>query len=518
MGLLTTYGGPWTRREAAHLLRRTCFGATPAQVQQAVADGLNGTIATLFASQAAPEPPVDPDTGTSFITGPIDPLKNNGLYYRYIKSWWADLMLTGPISIREKLTLFWSNHFATEMTVVQDARMSYALLVYLRENGLTSFKDMARHVTTDAGMLRYLNGDTNTKGSPNENYARELQELFVIGKGPEAAPGDYTFYTEQDVQAAARVLTGWRPNRQSGVVTFNPQQHDTTSKQFSARYQNKLIQGRTGPNAGLDELNDLLDMIFGQAEVSRFIVRKLYRWYVHSDITATIDAEVIEPLALTLRQNGFIIEPILRTLLASEHMFGAEIVGGQLRSPADFVIGTLRSLSTLAIPTEIMARYNFFNTVQTALAQQQMDLNEPPNVAGWAAYYQVPDFYRIWLTTVTLPVRNGYSDALINGQRQGRPGPLSTVDYVLTITGAEDAYALVDEINATFFTLPFSEEQRMRLVKEVLQGGTAPDYEWTTQWQAFVANPANQGNRNALKVKLDAFFKYLFRIAEYQLF
>ncbi len=518
MGLLTTYGGPWTRREAAHLLRRTCFGATPAQVQQAVTDGLSGTVAKLFAAQPAPAPPIDPDTGVSFITGPIDPLKNNGLYYRYIKSWWTDLMVTGPISIREKLTLFWMNHFSTEMIAVQDARMSYALLAYLRENGLKSFKNMTRAVTTDAAMLRYLNGDTNTKGSPNENYARELQELFTIGKGPEAAPGDYTFYTEQDVQAAARVLTGWRPSRQTGLVTFNPQQHDTTSKQFSARYQSKLIQGRTGPNAGLDELNALLDMIFGQSEVSRFIVRKLFRWYVHSDITPTIEAEVIEPLAMTLRENGFVIEPILRTLLASEHMFGAETIGAQLRSPADFIVGTLRSLQTLVIPTELTARYNFFNTVQTALAQQQMDLNEPPNVAGWAAYYQEPDFYRTWLTTVTLPVRNGYSDALIDGVRQGRPGIMNSVDYVRTIPGAEDPYVMVDEIVATFFALTFSVEQRARFVKEILQGGTAPDYEWTTQWQAFADNPANQGNRNALKVKLDAFFKYLFRVAEYQLF
>lgn len=518
MSLLTTYGGPWTRREAAHLLRRTCFGATPAQIQQAVTDGLSGTVSKLFTPLPAPAHPIDPDTGVSYITGPIDPLKNNGAYNRYTKAWWADLMVSGPISIREKLTLFWSNHFATEMVVVQDARMSYTLLSYLRENGLKSFKDMARAVSIDAAMLRYLNGDTNTKGSPNENYARELQELFTIGKGPEAAVGDYTFYTEQDVQAAAKVLTGWRPNRQTGLVAFNPQQHDSTSKQFSARYQNKLIQGRTGPNAGIDELNDLLDMIFAQAEVSRFIVRKLYRWYVHSELTPTIEAEVIEPLAVTLRQNGFMIEPILRTLLASEHMFGGEVIGGQLRSPADYIVGTLRSLSTVVIPTELTARYNFFNTLQSALAQQQMDLNEPPNVAGWAAYYQEPDFYRIWLTTVTLPVRNGYSDALIDGARQGRPGTMSTVDYVLSIHGAEDPYLLMDEINATFFALPFSEDHRARLVKDVLQGGTAPDYEWTTQWQAFLDNTSNQGNRNALKVKLDAFFKYLFRVAEYQLF
>jgi len=518
MGLLTTYGGPWTRREASHFLRRTCFGATPTQVQKAVNDGLNATVATLFATREAPPPPVDPDTGVSFITGPFDPLKNNGLYQRYIKAWWADLMVADPISIREKLTLFWSNHFSTEMQVVQDSRMSFTLLAYLRANGLKGFKDMVRFVTIDAAMLRYLNGDTNTKGSPNENYARELQELFTIGKGPEAAPGDYTFYTEQDVQAAAKVLTGWRPSRQTGLVAFSPQQHDTTSKQFSARYQSKLIQGKTGPNAGLDELNELLDMIFAQAEVSRFIVRKLYRWFVNSELTAEIEAGVIEPLAQTLRQNGFVIEPILKTLLASEHMFTAEIIGAQLRSPADFIVGILRNMPILVVPTELTARFNFFNTLQTSLAAQQMDLNEPPNVAGWAAYYQTPDFYRVWLTTVTLPTRNGYSDGLVAGSRQGRNGILNTVDFVLTITSAEDPYVMVDEINATFFALPFSEDQRERLVKDILQGGTAPDYEWTTQWQAFVAEPTNQGNRNALKVKLDAFFKYLFRMAEYQLF
>lgn len=518
MALLTKYGGPWTRREAAHLLRRTCFGAKPAEVQKAVADGLTSTMAMLFTPLAAPPPPLDPDTGTSYIDVAFDPLKNTGAYNRYTKAWWADLLTTTPLNIREKLTLFWSNHFATEMMVVQDARMSYALLAYLRANGLKSFKDMTREVTINAAMLRYLNGDTNTKGSPNENYARELQELFTIGKGPEAAPGDYTYYTEQDVQAAARVLTGWRPSRQTGIVAFNQAQHDTANKQFSARYQNKLIQGRTGASAGMTELNELLDMIFAQEQVSRFIVTKLYRWYVHSEITDVVKNEVIEPLASTLRSNGFVIEPVLKSLLESEHMFSSEIVGGQLRSPADFAIGTLRSLPTFIVPTELTARYNAFNAVQGALAQQQMDLNEPPNVAGWAAYYQEPDFYRVWLTTVTLPMRNGYTDTLISGSRQGRNGAFSTVDYVMTIVGAEDPYAMVDEINATFFALPFSQEQKTRLVKDVLQGGTVPDYEWTTQWQAFLDNPTNQGNRAALKVKLDAFFKYLFRLAEFQLF
>jgi uncharacterized protein (DUF1800 family) len=142
-------------------------------------------------------------------------------------------------------------------------------------------------VTVDPGMLRYLNGDLNTAQKTNENYARELLELFTIGKGPEIAPGNYMNYTEQDVQQAARVLTGWRVLRNGDPSTsvFVATLHDSGDKQFSDAYGKIVIRGRSGATAGHDEHSELLDMIFSQEETARFFVRKIYRWLVFYEIS-----------------------------------------------------------------------------------------------------------------------------------------------------------------------------------------------------------------------------------------
>ena len=208
MPWLDTYTGTWTRREAAHLLRRVSFGANSTQLNTAVSDGLLATINKVFASRPLPDPPVDQTTGEVWVTGEHYDLKKGDNYYNQsTRAWIVGLMLEDSPSIREKLTLFWMNHFATESVIVSQAIFTYRLLSFLRENSLGNFKELVRQVTKEQAMLIYLNGNTNTKGNANENYGRELQELFTIGKGPEAAAGDYTNYSEQDVKAAARVLT-----------------------------------------------------------------------------------------------------------------------------------------------------------------------------------------------------------------------------------------------------------------------------------------------------------------------
>lgn len=514
MALLDQYTGPWTIAEAQHLLRRATFGATSAQNAVVVTDGLATSVDKLLAPQPDPAPPIDPNTGQTFVTGAID-LTMSFRYRALIKTWWVDLMTTQPPSITEKLTLFWMNHFATEMTAVGHPQMVYQLLAYLRKNALGDFKSMARQVTIEPAMLRYLNGNTNTKGNPNENYARELQELFTIGKGAERSSGDYTNYTEQDVREAARVLTGWRDQRNSLAPLFNPNQHDTGSKQFSDAYQNRVIQGRTGPTAGDAELDDLIDMIFDQTETRRYIVRKLYRWFVDSDITPEIETNIIVPLGELLYQTNWNVVPVIRKLLLSEHFYASDIRGAVLKSPADMVIGLLRSF-TWPVPTNVTQRYQLFQSVATTLAALQMDPGEPPSVAGWEAYYQTPDFDRLWLNTATLPLRNGYTDAIIFGQRGRGGGIFDSIAFVRSIPNVSDPYSLVDGVVNRLFAVPISESLRRTLVIEVLQQG-GRDYEWTEQWEDFIADEANAGKRAALKTKLDLFFRYIFRMAEFQL-
>jgi len=515
MALLDTYTGPWTKAEASHLLRRVAFGANPLQVQSAVDKGLAATVTALLTPQATPPEPVDPTNGQPFVTGTIDLTGGNpGRYRAYIKAWWADLMYTQPPSITDNLTLFWMNHFVVEAQAVGHPQMLFRYLNYLRTNALGSFRAMARQITIEPAMLRYLNGNTNTKGNPNENFARELQELFTIGKGPERSAGDYTTYTEQDVREAARVLTGWRENRLTGAPMFTAPQHDTGDKQFSHAYGNRVIKGRTGATSGDAELDDLITMIFDQQATRYYIIRNLYRWFVDSDITPEIEAKVITPLGDLLFASNWQVGPVLRTLLLSKHFFSEDVRGAQLKSPADLVIGLMRSIGYQA-PPDVQQRYAIGTSLANSLTALQMDLCDPPGVAGYDATYQAPDYDRLWLNTATLPLRNGATDVVIYGQR-GRGGIFDSIAFVKTFPGASDAYAMVDTVVERFFTVPISTDMRKTLVIDVLQQG-GRDYEWTEQWEEFMADERNVSNRNALKTKLDLFFRYIFRMAEFQL-
>lgn len=515
MTLLDPYAGPWTERHAAHLLRRVCFGFQPQQLADFTRKGLVDAVDALLADLPTPDKPKHPTTGESFIDTEYVPIETV-LYTQYVRSWWAEQLMTSPPNIRESMTLFWMNHFAIEFVSIQHYKYAYEYLAYMRANALGNFKTMSRWVTLSPAMLRYLNGNTNTVGNPNENYARELQELFTIGKGPEISAGNYTTYTEDDVKAAARVLTGWREQRGTGNVVFQPRQHDTTDKQFSSAYGRRVIRGRNTPNAGNEELDELLDMIFAQEATERHIVRKLYRWFVDATITDEVERDVIIPLGRLLRQSNWAVKPVVRTLLLCQHVHDEATRGSQIKSPADFIVGTLRSFPQVSAPPNEPQRTNFFGSIVNALRDQQMALGDPPSVAGYDPCHQQPDYDRLWVNTATLPLRNAYSDAFVKGQRN-RLGVLDTIAYVRTVPNASDPYALIDAINTHLFAVPFPEDIRTTLLEKVLQGGTAPIYEWTQEWEDFLASPNNQQMRTRLKAKLDNLFVYLFRMAEYHI-
>ena len=224
----------------------------------------------------------------------------------------------------------------------------YLEIAMLRASALGNFKALVKEVTLAPAMLRYLNGNTNTKANPNENYGRELQELFTIGKGPEIAAGNYTNYTEDDVKAAARVLTGWRDLRDTRTAEFRATPHDTANKIFSSAYGGATITGRTGAD-GAKELDDLLDLIFAQAETARYICRKLYRHFVYYVIDDATEKNVIAPMADLLRKGGWEIKPVVALLLKSAHFYDAANIGCYIKTPLDVVVGTFRTLGA-AVP------------------------------------------------------------------------------------------------------------------------------------------------------------------------
>ncbi|MBL7997398.1 MAG: DUF1800 domain-containing protein [Candidatus Kapabacteria bacterium] len=521
MGALDPYSGRWDERKAAHLMRRATFVTTRAKAKELAAKTPAQAVDMLLTEKPAPPAPLDPDTNQTWVNS-TTPNTQDFLYRPRVKSWWFEMMLKpDDLNITEKLTLCWHNHFATESDVVNDSRFQYFHNQTLRRNCMGNFKEFVRQITIDNGMLRYLNGDQNTNTRPNENYARELQELFTIGKGKEIAPYDYTTYTEDDIRAAAKVLTGWRTPRvgDPSKSTFNAAQHDTRDKQFSKNYGNTVIKGRSGATAGADELNDLLTMIFAQQATAKYIVRKLYRWFVHYEITQQTEDTVIAPLAAQFAQGNYEIKPVLRTLLLSEHFYDEQNIGAMIMSPLDFVAGFINKFG-FQLPAVLADRYTTLQYFATLAAAMQQNIMDPPSVAGWTAYHQEPDYYRQWMNSATLPLRYNLTDAsVIGGGRYPRAFIINTLDYCEKVcANPSSAKQLVNDVADDLCTAyPLTQDERDYLLTNTLLVGGATEALWTAAWGAYKANPTNATAKKTVEDRTKLLFVNLFRLAEFHL-
>jgi len=522
---LEPYVGPWTRDQAAHLLRRTLFGFGGAELDRAIALGASGAVDALLEIPATPpDPPLVVSSAETTIpigsTWVGQPYNGDRSYdrSRNLQAWWMGLLLQQSFSIREKMTLFWHNHFATEWRTVSEPHHHHYHLATLRAQCLGDFKALARTVTVDPAMLRYLNGNTNTKSSPNENYGREFQELFTIGKGPEVAPGDYTFYTEQDVKAAAKVLTGWRDVRDTHVAEFRPTVHDPSDKAFSGAYGGTVVKGRLGADGAL-EIDDLVALIFAQPETARHLCRKLYRHFVYYVVDAEVESTVIQPLADLLIASNWNVAPVVARLLKSAHFHDASNRGCFIKTPLDLVVGTLRSLgSTLPDSSNLPLQYQVWLAFQDQSASMQMELLSPPNVAGWPAFHQDPVYYQAWISSDTLPRRVQFTDRCLGtkGYQIGTWYALADViGLAKTTSDPSDLATLVSELSASFLAISPTGNQEAYL-RAILLGG-APDYEWPNGWNAYTLAPSDATKKSVVESRLRALFKAMAAMAEYQL-
>ena len=523
---LNPYSGPWTANEIQHLLKRTMFGSTRADinyfktrtVSQAVAELLNPTAplpsppVNDYNSSTVIDPAVQP--GQTWINAPTNDGTINSLRRQSFKKWWTGVLINQDRSIREKMTLFWANHFGTETNDIGNAHWAYWHHALLRQNALGNFKQLIKAVTIDAGMLRYLNGYLNTNTAPDENYARELQELFTIGK--DVTP----HYTEDDVKKAARVLTGWRINGTNFTVFFDPSRHDSTSKQFSSFYNNAIITGRTGA-AGANETDDLINMIFNKNEVASFICRKLYRWFVYYKIDAAAEANVIQPLAAIFRNSNYDIKPVLSALFKSEHFFDVLNQGAVIKSPADHITGCMREFGVVFpnSTSEYADAYGMWNYIRGWMISMSQDLGDPPSVSGWPAYYQTPLFHEIWINSDTLPKRNRFTDTMISSgyTRNGKKIVIDAVGFVKTLSNPSDPNALLDEVLSIIYRVPLATQTKQTIKQQILLSNQTLDHYWSDAWNIYMANPNNQANYNIVNNRLKTLFQYLMSLAEYQL-
>jgi uncharacterized protein (DUF1800 family) len=363
-------------------------------------------------------------------------------------------------------------------------------------------------------MLVYLNGEKNTKAAPDENYARELQELFTLGK--ENSPN----YTEDDVRTVARVLTGWRNDTTALNSYFDETKHDTNNKTFSTSFYNgTVITGRTGPTGGDLELDDLMNMIFSKSEeVSRFIVKKLYRWFVYYDIDGSTMTNVIEPLALVFRNSNWYIRTVLSALFKSEHFFDLLNQGCLIKSPVDLTVGLCREFN-LVFPSTYKEQYALWDTIHNSAAIFLQDIGDPPDVSGWKAYYQEPQFHEIWINSDTYPKRNQFTDTLVitGFTRSGQKIIIDGVGFARDLPNAADPNALISDSLSILYRIPLSQASMDQIKKDILLTGQNQDYYWTNAWNAYIANPADMMAYTTVNSRLQGLYKYFMNLAEYHL-
>ncbi|TDB68232.1 DUF1800 domain-containing protein [Arundinibacter roseus] len=544
MPYLSTYTEPLTTAQASHLLRRATFGPTPNEITQFTGLTATQAVQQLIANQSFvtnPPPPVELDSsqplaGQPFLDKPFNS-DRNFWFGTYIKFWWAGQMARQdvPVSLLDKLALFWQNHFVTTRTVVDDYRYLDRYLRLIRAQALGNFRTFVVEITKDPAMLRYLNGHDNEKDSPNENYARELQELFTVGNKDFA--GNDT-YTEEDVKAAARVLTGWKYTNywQQGSTSFTSifrsDKHDSDNKQFSSYYGNAVLTGRSGSTAGDDELNDLVDMLLAHPETPKFICRKLYRWYVNAAVTQEIEDQVIIPLANFFKSpgNNFAIMPVVEKLLTSQIFFQESNRGSLIKSPAELMLGSLRFFEQ-PIPdptTDYQAFRKLMDFLHWNSTDMQMECLDQPTVFGYDAYFQT-GYTKNWMNTTTIALRSQFTDALIWRWFEVKPGYKLGVDVLARVTALQPNFADVpgtpaitcETVVANFVKDLFATElfpSQIEFLTDTIMMMGYSRVTWQFEWNAYRSNPSSTDRQNTILWRTRSLMRYLLRMAEYHVF
>lgn len=378
--------------DAAYLLGRSGFAPTPAEIDalarltrsQAVDRLLAGTVTAA----ATPAPEL-----TDFLVPskyrnatPDERRELRAAETRQafaLRGWWLREMLSTPTPLTERMTLFWHNHFVSGQQKVQRTRLMYDQNVMLRRNAVGNFRALLHAASKDPAMIVYLDGASNRKGSPNENFAREVMELFTLGEG---------HYTEADVKEAARAFTGWSLDPETGAFTVRPRQHDDGAK---------TVLGRSGALDG----DAVLDILLAQPACAEFIVGKLWREFVSPEP----DKAEVARIAARFRAN-YEIKPMLRDLLLSPVFWQPATRGTLVRSPVELVVGTVRQFEF---------RYTDPLPFSVAVAQLGQNLFNPPNVKGWPGG-------TAWIDSSSLLARKNVLERLFRAV-EGKPQTMAMV-------------------------------------------------------------------------------------------
>lgn len=442
--------------EAYHLLNRAGFGATPQEVAQYARLPRAQAVDKLFRESVAAATTPPPESALEYLPpGRLRGMseeERKALFREQretaidLRGWWVREMLATPSPLSERMTLFWHNHFVSSLQKVKSAKLMYRQNELLRRHALGNFRTLLHAVAKDPAMLIYLDSATNRKEQPNENFAREVMELFTLGEGR---------YTERDIKEAARAFTGWSLDPRSGEFLWRMGIHD---------HGVKTVLGRTGDFDG----DAVLDILLAQSHTAEFIVEKLWREFV----SPAPDPAEVRRVAWGFRNSGYEIKTALRELLLSWAFWAQENRGALVKSPVDWVVGSLRQFGfQVADPLPFVF----------ALRQLGQDLFAPPNVKGWPGG-------EAWINSATLLARKQFAerlfraDASMTAGMPPAPGERSGTAGKPADAGRERLLRAVRELRFDS-RLWLAETERAGLTPEAVMLATAPERESVPQAQ-----------------------------------
>ncbi len=525
---LSPYTGRWTRVQAAHLLRRATFSPNRAEIDEAMALGLNASLDRLFETIPLPGGPVfynydgHPEAGigdpwAGLYVNPQARNDDSSARSNSLTGWCFLTAAETSFNIRERMVLFWTNHFGIGRVQFHTSRVR--VLNRYREYATGNFRELIKEMTIDPYMLQFLNGNKNSRRNPNENYAREILELYTIGKGPQVAPGDYTNYTEQDVAELARAFTGWVHKNvntsEPGAVEyaeFVPNRHDRDFKILSERFNFSVIE-----NADEEEYANVVDLIFKKDEVARYISRKLYRHFCYFDITPEVEANVIEPMARLIINNDYVLGPAIRRLLGSAHFYQNTFIGAMIKSPMDFALSLHRKANFYDQDT-IYNRYRAARSAYVHAKNEGMDLLNAPTVAGWKAFYQVPSFHKLWLNVSTLKDRIEYARTCTKSyfRWEGDRFPVDWLSVVDTLSDPYDAESMIHDMAELLLPRKLTSLQ-FTYIQDLLLDGQE-DFVWSEEYGHYRANPNDEMSVRPVNRRLKEMIYGIAQLPEFQLY
>ena len=404
---------PWDRRRAALFFRRAAFGASAVEIDNALKGSFEKLLDDVFSAGKSTEFEEQSAAIAKSVLATGDA--------QQLARWWIHRMLYSPDTLREKLTLFWHGHFATGAEKVLDAQLMYEQNELLRKLALGDFRETVQSISKDPAMLIYLDSVTNRKAHANENYARELMELFCLGEGN---------YTEVDVQELAKCFTGWEIRRKQ--FRFNSYQHDEGLKSILG-------------NPSIASGEQAIDHILQQPSMALFICGKLFRFFVCDEPTPPI--QLLEPLAERFRRDKLNLEGLVRTIVGSRLMMSNWSLGKKIRSPLELVIGFLRTLEASTGLDRVVDR----------LREIGQGLFYPPNVKGW-------DGGRAWINSSTLVGRANLIHFLVHHETTRFSGG-SLANFATKLSG-QDVEKFLISLDELLLAQPLHESNRKFILQK----------------------------------------------------